>query len=217
MRESANNTLYHYINFTFAHESPLLEQVRHKGESLVQGMQISPSEGKTLSMFAKMIGAKHILEIGTFVGYSTLWMAEALAKDGEIITLESNPNNAAIAREHFDASPHAGQIVIKEGKAIASLEALQNEMPIFDLVFIDAAKSEYMQYLELVTPMVRRGGLVIGDNTLLFGNMIDAPLKEVSDAAITAMQSFNHTLGDGVHFDGIMLPTEEGLTIGMKL
>ncbi len=217
MRETANNALYGYINSTFAHESPLLEQVRHAGEVLVEGMQISPSEGKTLHVLAKLIGAKHVLEIGTFVGYSSLWIADALPEDGTVTTLEFNAENAALAKKHFDASEYPERFTIMEGKALESLEALRQKNCQYDLVFIDAAKSEYADYLALATPMLRSGGLMIGDNTLLFGNMIDVPQKQVSESAKVAMRRFNQVIGDDDIFSGIMLPTEEGLTIGRKI
>ncbi len=217
MRENADAHLYQYLDATFAEETPLLKQVRLKGESMVKGMQISPHEGKMLYVLATLIRAKRILEVGTFAGYSTLWLAQAAGAEGHIDTLEANNDNADVAQSHFDASDYKDNITIHHGKALASLDILCNEATApYDLVFIDAAKGEYAEYLEKVTPYVRTGGAVIGDNTLLFGHMIDAPKKDVSQKAIAAMNTFNATLAQSEHFQGIMFPTAEGLTIGIK-
>ncbi len=217
MREEADSALQHYIQETFVQESVLLEEVRQVGEALVPGMQISPNEGKLLQVLTTMVQARHVLEIGTFVGYSTLWMASALPEDGTVTTLEGNPQNAALAKEHFSRSGIGKRVHVLEGKALASLASLQERKEFFDVVFIDAAKSEYAEYLQLTEPLLRPGGLMIGDNSLLFGHMIDAPKKEVNADAIAAMRQFNRHLGDEKRYQSILLPTEEGLTIAVKL
>jgi caffeoyl-CoA O-methyltransferase len=217
MREDAHAPLYDYLDVTFASMSQQFSAVQKSGESLVKGMQISPHEGKILYHYVMLLNAKRILEIGTFAGYSTLWMASAMNEDGHIDTLEADATHADIAEEHFHASPHKNKITLHRGKALDTLDRLCHEScPAYDIVFIDAAKSEYAAYLEKVTPHVRTGGLVIGDNTLLFGHMIGLPKKSVSKKAQEAMQHFNKTLADSEHFSGIMLPTAEGLTVGIK-
>lgn len=215
MRTQQNEGVSRYITEIFVQEDGLLAEVRAEGERLRPGMQVSPPEGKLLSVLAKLAGASRILEIGTFVGYSTLWLARALPEGGALVTLEQDEKHAAIAEDFFARSDVAGRIRLLRGAALDTLPALEGES--FDLVFIDAMKSEYSAYLDLVEPMLRPGGLVIGDNTLLFGAMVGEPRMQVSASAIEAMQQFNQRLANPAHYHGILLPTEEGLTVAQKL
>lgn len=216
MRFGSHAATYRYIADTFCKEDALLARVKAKGEELVPGMQVSPVEGKTLHVLATMIKAKTILEIGTFVGYSTLWLARALPKDGRLITLEYNPEHARFARAFFDESEQAKQIEIRQGKALDSLKTIVQEKHIFDLVFIDAAKAEYPEYVELLLPSIRSGGVIIGDNSLLWGNLTDEPWQAAADNAISGMKRFNNMLAESSAFAGTLLPTTEGLTVAVK-
>ncbi len=206
---------YDYIAATFAAESGLLREVRAKGEELSPGMQVSPVEGRLLAWMVGVAGAANILEIGTFVGYSTLWMASALPEGGKIITLEADIRHAEIAAGFFERSDK--NIDILQGKALGLLDS---QFPIsdsrFDLIFIDAAKAEYPEYLEKVTPMLRTGGLLVADNTLLFGAVFGQPRKNVSATAIEAIKKFNNMLANNDVWDSTMIPTIEGLTIARK-
>ncbi len=206
-----HSTLRDYIDQNFAPEDALLKQVRAAGEERRAGMQISAGEGKLLYMFAKLIGAKRILEVGCFMGYSAISMARALPEDGELVTLEYNNDYADLAQSHFDISGLPIQLI--RGKAIESIAQLQGE---FDLIFIDADKGNYAHYLDATLPLLRTGGLMIGDNTLLFGAMLGEAKQRTSDTAIAAMHRFNARMNDGAPLEGIMIPTEEGLTIAQK-
>lgn len=216
MRFGSHMDVYAYIAETFCGEDALLEAIRAKGESLVPGMQVSPVEGKLLQTLATLVKAKTILEIGTFIGYSTTWLARALPEDGKLITLEHNPEHAKTARGFFDRLPQAAHIEIRTGKALDTLKAMQDEFLDIDLVFIDAAKAEYPAYLERVLPKLHSGSVVIGDNTLLFGNLTGTPWQYSSPESITGMQRFNAMLADPRHFTGILLPTVEGMTVGVR-
>jgi predicted O-methyltransferase YrrM len=216
MRIHHASALNDYITRTFVRETALLEEVRAKGEALVAGMQISPLEGKLLYMLARMIQAQHILEIGTFVGYSTLWLAAALPAHGTLCTIEAKSAHAALAREHIARSELAEKIDLREGKAFELLATMKAE-PHYDMVFIDAAKNEYLEYMHLSEPMLRVGGVMVLDNSLLFGHMYGEPSKRASAAAIKAVRACNDRLGDSRYYDGLLLPTEEGLTVGIKL
>lgn len=218
MRSEAGSAVNAYISSIFAGEDALLQRIREKGEALQAGMQVSAVEGKMLFCFARMAGAARILEIGTFVGYSTLWMARALPESGTLITLEADAKHADLAQGYFSESEVAGKITIRRGKALESLAAMAGEaLPPFDMVFIDAAKGEYAEYLTLVTPMIRKGGLIVGDNTLLFGAMAGEKPAHVSEKAVRSMQEFNRKLSDSTLFDSILLPTEEGMTVARKI
>ncbi len=216
---NTNESAYHYIAETFAEETKTMRQARRKGEELYPGMQISPAEGKLLYCLARMVRANHMLEIGTFVGYSTLWLARAVSEGGQVITLESNAKHATLAREHFRLAGMEDHIHIHKGPALDTLEHMAAErkpMQPLDLVFIDATKAEYGAYLDLVESRVRPGGLIIGDNTLLFGALIGQPRMEVGENSLRAMREFNRRLSDPSRYDAILIPTEEGLTVAVK-
>ncbi len=217
MRTHAGSAVNDYISSTFVEEDTLLQRVRAKGESLRAGMQVSPVEGKLLYCMARLVGASSILEIGTFVGYSTLWMARALKPLGMITTLEYDADHATLASAFFKESEVVDRFLLLEGKALDTLAILAAEERVYDMVFIDAAKSEYLQYLDLVIPMVRQGGLIIGDNTLLFGAMAGEKPAQVSQKAVESMRAFNTRLADSSLFDSILIPTEEGMTIARKI
>jgi caffeoyl-CoA O-methyltransferase len=213
-RSLAPDAALRYIAETFVEEDALLRRIRAEGEARRPGMQVSSVEGKLLYVLAKMVGARHILEIGSFVGYSGLWLARALPEDGHLHTLESDPTHAAVARAFFDESECRARISLHQGKALELLPVLA--LPPLDLVFIDAMKREYPAYLSEVEARVRPGGLIIGDNSFLFGAVYGEPQEKTSPAAVSAMKEFNLRLSSAVCYDAILLPTAEGLTIARK-
>lgn len=215
-RTYPENPVREYIAKTFALEDTLLQKIHGKGEELRAGMQISPYEGKLLYMLLKMNGAKRVLEIGSFVGYSTVWMARALPNDGLIVSCEADANHAAIAQAHADENNQGARIEVREGKALEIITQLRNEGVEFDAVFIDAMKREYMEYLDGVLPMLRKGGLIIADNSLLFGHVVGKGKQKVSPDAVAVMQALNARLSNPEEFDGLMFETDEGLTVAMK-
>lgn len=205
-----------YMIRTFVREPAWLKPVREKGEELVPGMQLSPYEGHLLAWLVKISGAKHILELGTFMGYSTLWMASALPKDGSITSLEFKHEHAELARGFAKASPHASQVIIHEGDGLSWLKA-QEKKPTYDLLFFDAEKRAYPDYLEEGLKLLNPHGWVVGDNTLLFGALSGLKPDAASAESKAAMQKFNDTLADTSRFESVMLPTLEGLTIAKKI
>lgn len=200
-----------YIDATFAPEDDLLQRVRAAGEASRPGMQLSAGEGRLLYMLAKLAGARRVLEIGCFMGYSALWLARALPEDGEVLTLEADAACAQQARAHFAASGLPVRLI--EGAALKTLQQIDGP---FDLVFIDADKANYLHYLRATLPMLRSGGLMIGDNTLLFGAMLGEAKQKVSPAAIDAMRGFNEMMADSEQLEGVLIPTDEGLSIARK-
>ncbi len=210
-----NDTVMDYIHQTFVSEDALLKKVHAKGEELRPGMQVSPYEGKMLHLFCRMIGAKRVLEIGAFVGYSTIWMSRALPADGQVITCEADATHAEIARGHAAENTDAAPIDVREGKALDTLKMLQQEAQQYDVVFMDAMKREYMDYLEMSLPMLRTGGLMIADNSLLFGHVVGQGEQKISPDAVDVMKAVNTRLA-GPEFDGLMMATQEGLTVGVK-
>jgi len=154
-------------------------------------MQVGRVEGTFLKMLVAIAGARRVLEIGTFTGYSALCMAEALPDDGELHTLDRDPEATRVARSFFDKSPHGKKIRLHLGDALDSLRALPADAT-FDLVFIDADKERYTDYFEAVLPLLRKGGLVVADNTLWSGRVL-APTSE-TDRAIVRFN--DHVMND---------------------
>lgn len=210
-----HNATLDYMTRTFVREPAWLAPVRTKGEELVPGMQISPYEGHLLRWLVGISGAKHVLEIGTFMGYSTLWMVSGLPADGSITSLEFKHEHAELARAHAAATPHVDQVEIIEGDGLAWLKA-QPKTPRFDLLFIDAEKRAYPHYLEEGLKLLNPRGWIVGDNTFLFGALTGELPDAASAEAKAGMRKFNETLADASRFESVMLPTIEGLTIARK-
>ncbi|TAE33269.1 MAG: O-methyltransferase [Alphaproteobacteria bacterium] len=214
MRTHTPTPTENYLNATFACEDDAMRTARLCGDALRAGMQLSPYEGALLAWLARCVQAQHILEIGSFVGYSTLWLARTLPENGTLITIEKDAQHAALTRTHLDHSDYGTKCEVRIGDALEQVQHLTSHS--FDLIFIDAAKGDYHALLEATDPMLRIGGMVIGDNSLLFGHMAGAPSQRASKRAIESMRAFNTTLATSEKYDAMLLPTPEGLTIGIK-
>ncbi len=173
-------------------------------------MLIGPVEGALLQMLIRAIGARRVLEIELFTGYSALAMAEALPADGELISLEVDPEIAKIAQSFFDRSPHGRKIAIRIGAALGTIETLPAEES-FDMVFIDADKENYANYYEAVLPLTRAGGLIVADNVLWSGRVLD-PRKE-TDEAITR---FNIRAQEDPRVENVLLTVRDGVMLIRK-
>lgn len=189
---------------------PLLERL--KDETLATQsapqMQVGRLEGGFLRMMVSLLNAKRVIEIGTFTGYSALCMAEALPEDGELITCDVDPKATAIAQRYFDESGYGKRIHLKLGPALETLKTLKAP---FDLVFIDADKESYTHYYEAVLPLLRPGGLVIADNTLWGGRVLN-PQQE-SDKAIVA---FNRHVAEDPRVENVLLTVRDGMMLARK-
>lgn len=173
-------------------------------------MSVGTVEGALLQFLIKISGARRVLEIGLFTGYSALAMAEALPEGSEIISCEINAETAAIARSFFDRSPHGGKITIKLGPALATLDALAQDQG-FDLVFIDADKENYCTYYEAVLPRLRAGGLVIADNVLWSGRVLKP--EQPSDKALVR---FNDMVRTDPRVEHVLLTVRDGVMLIRK-
>ncbi len=200
-----------YIRQLFAHETPLMQQVRAAAMAENEdNISLHPEEGQLIALLCRMINAKNIVEIGTFYGYSALWLASTGA---QVYTLEKDDTRAARARSLIGDQPN---ITIVEGDAMTSLGELALHAP-FDVVFIDADKLNYARYLDWAEAHVRQGGLIIGDNTFLFdAAWKDGDIARVRETARQAMRDFNRRLSDATKYHSIMLATDQGLTIAQK-
>ena len=165
-------------------------------------------QGRVLAMLSKIIAPKRILEIGTYTGYSALCLAEGLVQGGELHTIEVNLELGALQRKYFDKSGHGPQIVQHLGDALEVVPQLEMT---FDLVFIDAHKQDYDAYFEAVIQKTRKGGVILSDNVLWSGKVVE-PL-DGSDRATAALLDYNKKLRDDPRVDTVLLPIRDGLTL----
>ncbi|MCH8814190.1 MAG: class I SAM-dependent methyltransferase [Chloroflexi bacterium] len=165
-------------------------------------------EGTFLQMLAASLGAKRILEIGMFTGFSAQMMAAALPENGELITCDVNPQAIEIAKSFFARSPHGHKITVREGPALETLKTLE---PPFDLVFIDADKENYTNYYEASLPLLGPNGIIAVDNVLWSGNVLDP--KDESGKAIVA---FNDHVQADERVTNVLLTVRDGLTLIRK-
>lgn len=172
-------------------------------------MMVGPLEGQFLKMLATMTGARRILEIGMFTGYSTLAWAEALPKDGRIVTCEVNPETIEIAKRYFAASPHGNKIEIKLGPALQSLKTIWSP---FDICFIDADKENYSAYYDRCMELVRPRGLIILDNMMRGGRVLDP-----HDEATKAIDALNKRIREDERVENVLLPVRDGIMLVRKL
>jgi predicted O-methyltransferase YrrM len=163
-----------YLNPLFApHDEALDAALRASAGAKLPNIHVAPNQGKLLHLLARTIGATRVLEIGTLGGYSTIWLARALAPaGGKVVTLEYESKHAAVARENFARAGVADRIDLRVGRAIDLLPALQTEAP-FDLVFIDADKPSTPDYLTWATKLTRVGSLIVIDNVIRDGKVAD--------------------------------------------
>ncbi len=173
-------------------------------------MLIGPHEGALLAMLVRLTGARRVLEIGTFTGYSALCMAEALPKNGRLITCEIRPKHAEIAQTFFDRSPHGRKIRLRLGAALETLADLPASAT-FDFVFLDADKENYVNYYEAVLPRLRPGGLIVADNVLWSGRVL-APKKKTDRAVVR----FNKHVCRDPRVECVMLPVRDGVSLVRK-
>lgn len=211
-----------YIRNLYAPEDSVLKSIREEFEKRGMPIQVGAEEGKLLHVLLKLAKAKHVVEIGTLGGYSAIWMARALPHDGHLHTIEFDPQHAELARKFIGWSDVKDKITLWEGKALDVLPRIAETLEHIDAVFIDADKISYPHYLTWATAHLKPGGLLIGDNTLLFGSvhLPSAPAEEgpnpIRQSTWQAMRDFNAGVADSKHFDGVMIATEQGMSIAIR-
>lgn len=195
-------------------ESALLKKLnRETHQKILQPRMLSGHlQGRVLSLLSKLIGPKTILEIGTYTGYSALCLAEGLQSDGKLHTIDKNEELVDFQRKYFDESTFGHQIVQHTGNALAIIPELETE---FDLVFIDADKANYSNYFELVLPNLKKGGIILSDNVLWDGKVLN-PTKE-GDIETKALKEFNEKLREDKRVENVLLPIRDGLLVSRKI
>lgn len=174
-----------------------------------KGMQIGGDQGTFMEILTRSIGAKLAIEIGTFTGYSSLSIARGLGPDGRLICCDVSEEWTAIAREHWEQAGVADRIDLRIAPATETIAALDPATR-FDLAFIDADKPAYAGYLEALYPLLRVGALVLVDNTLWSGNVLD---PEMNDDNTAALKALNESLVDDDRFTVVMLTIGDGVTL----
>lgn len=178
---------------------------------LAPRMLSGPLQGRLLSLIASLVRPKAILEIGTYTGYSALCLAEGLPEDGVLHTIDRNAELKRLQQKYFDRSGKGHQIIAHLGDAIEILPSLDQK---FDLIFIDADKSNYLNYLRLVTPMLNSGGLLISDNVLWSGKVTQKVKADDLDTKV--LQEFNQQLNAHPEYQTVLLPIRDGLSVARK-
>jgi caffeoyl-CoA O-methyltransferase len=203
--------LEHYIAAHSTTESQVLVDLSAETRAKTDApqMMVGHIQGLFLKLLARAMGARRVLEIGTFTGYSALAFAEGVAEDGEVITCDRSERVTAIARQFWDMSPSGKKIKLLLGDALESVRSVDGP---FDIIFIDADKERYIDYWEACVPKLRRGGLVLADNVLRSGTVV-AP-KEPVDHAVVA---FNQHVMNDRRVENVILPIRDGVTMACKL
>lgn len=206
-------TIFDYIEQHSSPESDVLKQITRSThlEVINPRMLSGHVQGRVLSMFSQMIRPQRILELGTFTGYSALCLAEGLTENGKLITIEHNDEIESAIRRNLALSPLGEKIELVIGDAKEELRQLGERREAFDLVFIDADKKEYCDYLDLVLPLMRSGGWILADNTLWDGHIIDPAYDK--DKQTVALREFNDKVAQDSHLEKVILPLRDGLTI----
>ena len=211
-----NKAVYDYMLSVSLKESNSLRRLRvETAQNPMAVLQITPDQGQLLSWLVKVQGARNILEIGTFTGYSAMCMAEALPPDGQLVTCDVSEEWTDIARTHWRDAGLDEKIELRLGPATETLQAMLTSgmQQHFDLVFIDADKSNYCNYFDLSMQLVRHGGLILIDNTLWKGRVAD---DDIQDTDTKAIRELNTRVFNSDHVDISVNPVGDGLTLIRK-
>lgn len=196
-------------------EPELLQQLnRETYQKILQPRMLSGHyQGRVLSMISKLVNPKNILEIGTYTGYSALCLAEGMQADGELHTIDINEELFDFQRKYFDKSDYKQQIHQHLGNALDIIPKLDMT---FDLVFMDADKENYSNYFHIVMEKLNSGGIILSDNVLWSGKVLDTEFKK-EDTSTPALIEYNKLLNEDSRLETVLLPIRDGLTISRKL
>lgn len=195
-----------YINSLFVRDDAALDAaLKASADAKLPSIQVAPNQGKLLMLLARAMNARNILEIGTLGGYSAIWLARALPKDGRLVTLELEKKHADVARENLARAGVGERVEIRVGPALDSLERLVDEKHVpFDFVFIDADKVGYPDYFTWSLKLSRRGTLIVADNVVRDGKISDA---QSDDANVQAIRRMNEMMANDRRVSATILQT----------
>lgn len=208
--------LYAYLLEQRTPDDELLGELRAETVAFAgprAGMQIAPQQGTFLTLLAALMGARQAIELGTFTGYSAICLARGLADGGRLLACDVSAESAAVARKYWERAGLAARIELRLGPALDTLRALPLE-PFLDLAFVDADKVGYVAYYEELLPRLRPGGLLVADNVLWSGRVVD---RTDTDADTVALRRFNAHVAADRRVQSVMLAVADGLTLARKL
>lgn len=186
-----------------------------------EGWEITPDVGKLFQILCRGIGAKRVVEFGTLAGHSALWFARALPEDGKVLSIEINPEYAAFARDQLARAGVGSQVEVRVGAGIEMLPALEHEVNEtgcrFDVIFLDADKAHYPEFLEWAVRVLRPGGLLLADNVLRSDSWGRQTLLDPAsdDPRILAIRKFNQTLAHHPQFVSLIVPMRAGVGVAL--
>lgn len=200
-----------YLASRFAPEDPLLLALREAADREgLPPIAVSADTGRLLQVLLRAVGANRVLEVGTLGGYSAIWIARALPAAGQVVTIEAEPRHAAFAEAWLRRAGLADRVEVRVGRALDVLPAFDGER--FDAVFLDADKEPLPRYFEWALRLLRPGGLLVADNALWGGRVLDA---SVDDADTRGVREFNRLLATDPRVTGIVVPTHDGVGFGI--
>ena len=210
----SNKEIYNYINNHSSDESDILYELRRETElkCLNPIMLSGKIQGNFLAIISKLIKPFNVLEIGTYTGYSTLCIAKGLNPAGMIHTIDKNEELLQIQNKYFEKSGLRNQIKQYTGDALAIIPKLKFD---FDMVFLDADKENYVKYLELISPILKPGGVLLTDNVLWHGKILESP--ENQDRVTRLIDNFNKKILEDKSLKTVMLPIRDGISLTLKL
>ena len=210
----SNKEIYNYIDNHSSDESDILYELRRETElkCLNPIMLSGKIQGNFLAIISKLIKPLNVLEIGTYTGYSTLCIAKGLSPAGMIHTIDKNEELLQIQNKYFEKSGLRNQIKQYTGDALAIIPKLKFD---FDMVFLDADKENYVNYLELISPILKPGGVLLTDNVLWHGKILESP--ENQDRVTRLIDNFNKKILEDKSLKTVMLPIRDGISLTLKL
>ena len=211
-----NDALHEYLLSVSLREPDVLCRLREETAKMPQhNMQISPEQGQFMALLVELTGARKCLEVGTFTGYSTLSLALALPEDGQIVACDISEEFTSRAKPYWQEAGVAGKIDLRLGPALETLDALiaDGESGAFDFAFIDADKVNYQGYFQRALDLIRRGGLILVDNVLWSGAVVD-PARDDEDTE--AIRAFNQACAGDPRISLSLVPIGDGLTLARK-
>jgi caffeoyl-CoA O-methyltransferase len=206
-----------YVERVFQLADPMLESIQKRADAAgLPTIQVSAFDGRILELIARASNAKRAVEIGTLAGYSGTNILRGLGDGGFLYTFEFDPKHARVSEENLTRAGFEGRFKVMLGRAVERLPEIEKESP-FDLVFIDANKEDYPKYLAWAEKHLRVGGVVLCDNAFAWGNVADPKAIDGSDGSATAIHQTNERLAQSGRFRAMMLPTDQGLAMGVKI
>ncbi len=212
--ELDHDALDRYVQRWFAGEDDVLRRVRARAdEAEMPRIQLPPAAARALQVLVRATGARRVIEVGTLAGYSAIWIARALPRDGQLVTIEIDPDHAAVARRSLVDAGVEDLVDVRVGDADGILRDLGADRS-FDMVFLDADKERYTVYLEHAARLLRPGGTLVADNAFWSGRVLD---PDPDDELSVAIADFNETLSEDPRFAATILSVGDGLMVAVRL